>query len=170
MLQARRQQRGPHRRSLVPTAPMPHRCIARTKQPSAHWRTRSTHRTDGLPKPEPPLTMLLLHPLLRDTALATRVLCLPCACTQRPEFRPKYETRNEREYPNRNPSPLEARTHGCSPNGSLDLCTTYAEHVALADIYIFEDMNYRSRPHKFAWRNRVKFDVGGRIRVPYDGT
>ena len=42
-----------------------------------------------------------------------------CACRAHvrndQEYRPKYETRNEREYPNRNPSPLEARRMAAAP-------------------------------------------------------
>ena len=74
------------------------RCVLQARrQPSTHRRTSeySPHRC-GVPNQSPLSPCSSCTRCCVTRPFATRVLCLPCACTKRPEYRPKYETRNER--------------------------------------------------------------------------
>jgi hypothetical protein len=163
VLQARRQQRGTHRRSLsthrTDTAPMhcahaaakysqafseysPHRC-----SPSTHRRTRSTHRTDALYPNQRPLSP---GSSCTRCCVTRPLLCgLRGCCACRAHVRndqssvPKYETRNERVHPDRNPSPLR-RDAWLQPKW-LSRSLHDVRSTLRLQIYICEDMNYRSR-------------------------
>ena len=100
-----------------------------TREPPTHRHTLSTRSNVRCTQTRIPYhpALLLFHPLLRDTALAMLVLCLPRACTRVP-------------YP-RVPKPgtplYHTATQGCSPNGSLDLSTRCAAHCASRCVCVF---------------------------------
>ena len=138
----------------VPTAPIPHRCIAHTQQPSAHRRfltapvqstqhpsthrrTRSTHRTDAVYPNQSPLSpcssctrCCVTRPLLRG--------CCACRAHVRNDQSsvPKYETRNERVHPDRNPSPLEAQRVAAAQM-ALSIFARRTQSTLRLQIYIY---------------------------------